>query len=157
MKRKILILAQVLLLIILCSVFWSIYSSRNLFKMPSQSLADRVVIKNAVWNVKIADTEQVREAGLSNIKSLEKNTGMFFIFDTPANQSFWMKDMLFPIDMIFINDKLQVVEIDSDLSPDSFPRIFGSEVLSQYVLEINAGEAKKYDLREGDQLIFLKK
>ena len=157
MKRKILILAQVLLLIILCSVFWSIYSSKNLFKVPSQSLADRVVIKNTVWNVKIADTDQTRESGLSNIKSLEEKTGMFFVFDTLSSKSFWMKEMFIPIDMIFIDDKWRIVLIESNLQPNSFPKIFGSEVLSQYVLEINAEEAKKYDLKVGDQVILLKK
>jgi hypothetical protein len=110
-----------------------------------------------VWNVEIADNETQRVNGLSNRRTLYKQSGMLFAFDKADYQSFWMKDMLIPLDIIFFDENWKIVLIEKNLSPKTFPKIFGNEVKSKYVLEINAGEADLFDLKLGDQGIFSNK
>jgi len=117
----------------------------------------QIIIGNNVWDVEIAKNDADRVNGLSNRKILYKNTGMLFVFDKMGPLSFWMKDMLFSIDMIFLDSSWRIVLIESNLQPDTFPKTFGSSVESQYVLELNASEASGHDLKVGDQAIFLNK
>jgi len=116
-----------------------------------------IIINNNDWNVEIVNNDADRTMGLSNRTVLRNNKGMLFVFDKMSNQSFWMKDMLIPIDIIFFDNNWKIVLIESNLQPNTFPKTFGSGVLSQYVLEINALEAKAYDLKVGDQAVFLNK
>ena len=62
-----------------------------------------VTIGNTVFNVEIASTTAEQTIGLSGRKSLAENEGMFFTFNSPGVQNFWMKDMNFPIDIIWIS------------------------------------------------------
>ncbi len=117
----------------------------------------QIKINGNAWNVEIAADDTSRTNGLSNRKALYNRGGMLFVFDRMANQSFWMKDMLIPIDMIFFDNNWKIVLIESNLQPNSFPKIFGNKVKSQYILEVNAGEAVSYGLAVGDQAIFLNK
>ena len=119
--------------------------------------AGQIIIGNNSWKVEIASTDTARVSGLSNRKSLYNKHGMLFVFDTMEKNAFWMKDMLIPIDMIFFDSEWKIVLIESDLQPNTFPNTFGSDVKSQYILEINAGEALIYGLKVGDQAFFLNK
>jgi len=65
--------------------------------------------------------------------------------------------MLIPIDMIFFDNNWQIVLIESNLQPNSFPQIYGNGVKSQYVLEVNANEAVSHNLKVGDRAIFINK
>lgn len=116
-----------------------------------------VIIKGNAWDVEIAKTDEEKMNGLSNRKALHNKTGLLFVFDKMSTQSFWMKDMLIPIDMIFFDEEWRIVEINANLSPNSFPKIFGNKIKSQYVLEVNANESVIYDLQMGDQAVFLNK
>jgi len=115
-----------------------------------------LIIKNNILNVEVSKDELSRENGLSN-RTLWRNQGMLFAFDKMSPQFFWMKDMLIPLDMIFFDNNWEIVLIETDLQPSSFPKTFGGDVKSQYVLEINAGEANSYGLKVGDKAIFLNK
>ena len=117
----------------------------------------QIIIDNSTWKVEVVDSDASRENGLSNRKVLYPKNGMLFVFDKMAAQTFWMKDMLIPLDMIFFDNNWKIVLIESNLQPDSFPKIFGGNVISQYVLEVNAGEAISYNLKVGDKAIFLSK
>ena len=107
--------------------------------------------------MEVASTELAQVNGLSNRKILSSHTGMLFAFAESAAHPFWMKDMLFPIDIVFFDSAWKIILIEPNLQPSTFPKTFGGDVLSQYVLEINAGEADIYGLRTGDQAIFLNK
>lgn len=124
---------------------------------PVLSSNGQIIIDGSIWNVNIANNDTTRTNGLSNRRILFNKTGMLFAFDSMANQSFWMKDMLIPLDMIFFDDNWRIVLIESNLQPESFPEIFGNSVKSQYVLEINALEAPSSGLKVGDQAIFVNK
>lgn len=117
----------------------------------------RIIINNNSWQVEIVGNEVDRVRGLSNRTILSKNTGMLFTSSQMSRQFFWMKEMLIPLDMIFLDNNLKIVLIESNIQPNTFPKTFGGDVESQYVLEINALESKVYDLQVGDQAIFQNK
>ncbi len=124
---------------------------------PILGLYGQINIRNNTWNVDIATNETDRTNGLSNRKTLRIKNGLLFAFDSLGSHPFWMKDMLIPIDMIFFDDKWEIILIESNIQPNSFPDIFGDKVKSRYVLEINALEADSYGLQVGDRAIFLNK
>lgn len=110
-----------------------------------------------VVQVEIMQTEAEREKGLSGRPSLCQNCGLLFLFDSPNYYPFWMKEMYFDIDMIWIaNDK--VVEITDNAKappPEEFesPRqTYTSQVPADKVLEVNAGWAKKNGIKIGDEV-----
>jgi uncharacterized membrane protein (UPF0127 family) len=130
------------------------------FATSSESITStngQVIIKDNAWAVEVARTEKERENGLSNRRALYHQQGMLFAFDKADYQSFWMKDMLISLDMIFIDQNWKIVLIEKNADPLSFPKSYGNKVKSKYVLEINAGEADSFDLHVGDQVIFLNK
>lgn len=124
---------------------------------PILGTSGQVVINNNVWKVEIAKDDASRVNGLSNRSELRRNQGLLFAFDKMEAQNFWMKDMLLPIDMVFIDNNWRIVLIESNLQSNTFPKTFGSSVKSQYVLEINALEANTYGLKVGDQVVFTNK
>ncbi len=108
----------------------------------------------AVW-AEIADSPEERRTGLSDHASLGPDRGMLFLLDEPVLASFWMKDMDFPIDIIWISGET-VVSIESDvpvpaLRAGSLP-VYLSETEVDRVLEANAGFAAAHGLEVGDVL-----
>jgi len=115
-----------------------------------------VTVGNAKYEVLIAETTQELERGLSGVSSLSPSSGMFFIFQTSAKYSFWMKDMKFPIDIIWIDDSLHVVFIKESVSPETYPDTFAPPSSARYVLEVSAGEVGKNKIKVGDSVTFTK-
>lgn len=109
-----------------------------------------VILGNTRYTLEVADTDFLRERGLSYRTSLAPQTGMLFIFDTPRISKFWMKDMNFPIDIIWLDADKKVVHIEHSVSPSTYPQSFGPETPTQYVIEIPAGEAQNIGLSKGD-------
>lgn len=108
--------------------------------------------------VEIADTENERSQGLTIKDSLTENQGMLFVFESQnIKPTFWMKDMKFPIDIIWIDDG-EVSEITENVptalpeTPEyKIPRYTSSETVD-YVLEVQAGFAKRHDIQVGDSV-----
>ncbi len=75
---------------------------------------------------------------------------MLFEFSEERDNRFWMKDMKFDLDMIFIDSNRQIVSIAKSVKKESYPNTITSELPSQYVLELNAGEVDKLDIKLGD-------
>ena len=96
-------------------------------------------------------TDATREKGLSGHAPLASDEGMLFVFDGPAQQNFWMKEMLFPIDMIWLDSNMRVVGAAERATPESYPTIFSSPSSTKYVLEVPAGEYAARSLMLGDQ------
>lgn len=96
--------------------------------------------------VTIADSDIERQQGLSNTNNLSDGSGKFFIFDNPGIYGFWMKDMQYGIDIIWVDSDWRIIAIDKDISPETYPAIFypPSDVL--YVLEVGAGFSTQYNL-----------
>lgn len=103
----------------------------------------------------IANTEEKRTKGLGGLSSIPADYGMFFIFDRSDYQNIWMKDMLFPIDIIWIDENNKIVHIEKNIYPATYPKIFTAYIKAHFVLELNAGMSSVYDLKVGG-LIFLR-
>lgn len=114
----------------------------------------KIVIGETVLTVNVADSNSERRKGLSNINSLDLDAGMLFIFDDFDFHQIWMKDMLFPIDIIWISDDMQVVHFEMDVSPKTYPKRFTPEEKARYVLEVPSGFVQKEGIKVGDPLIF---
>lgn len=106
----------------------------------------------------IASTESQRQKGLGDRKTLGENSGMLFIFDTKdVFPSFWMKDMLIGIDIIWINDA-KVAKIDKNIEPpdkatsDSQLKLYRPDAPIDYVLEVATGFSDKNNIKTGDSV-----
>lgn len=106
-------------------------------------------------DVDIADSDVEIRRGLSGRRYLGDYEGMFFIFDSQVNNPFWMKDMLIPLDIIFIDSENFIVHIAENQQPcsDTYcPNIFSNQPY-QYVLEVNANFCEENDIEEGYSVV----
>jgi uncharacterized protein len=116
-------------------------------------------INIAGQNIKVdlALTEAEQAQGLSGRPSLAEDEGMLFVFANPGKYLFWMKDMNFPIDMIWLSSDLKVVYIEKNATPESYPETFGpgpNDGEAKYVLEVVSGFSDKNNLKVGDGMEF---
>ncbi len=107
--------------------------------------------------VELAKTSEEQRRGLMFRDSLKEGTGMLFVNEQAGTVSFWMKNMSFPIDMLFIGDDLKVKQIVHSAAPcpskkDTCPSYVSREPV-QYVLEVPASYSKKHGISRGDELI----
>ena len=101
--------------------------------------------------VEIADTLEERRIGLMNREFLDENSGMLFIFEDSKPRTFWMRNTLIPLDIIFISDDLKILNIAQAFPCLEDPCVlYNSEGDAKYVLEVNLGVAEKYGLNVGD-------
>lgn len=110
---------------------------------------------NTIIPVTAASTEAEQRQGLSGRTILAAEEGMLFVFARPDVYGFWMKDMNFPLDIIWINENSEVIYIARDLKPDSFPNIFKPKEKALYVLEVNSGFAANHAIQVGDHATFI--
>lgn len=103
--------------------------------------------------VTVADTDSLRALGLGGRPGLASGEGMLFIFPTPGVYRFWMKDMEFSIDMIWLDKDGTIVFIAPNVSPDTFPETFGPDIQVLYVLELSAGYAAAHGIQVGGKMV----
>lgn len=106
--------------------------------------------------VELATTSAAIKKGLSGRPALDPNLGLLFIFPQPAIYQFWMPEMHFPIDIIWI-DEGRVVDIDERVSPEfnpAQPIFYRPKQSVTRVLEVNAGWFTSHRLRIGDSVMF---
>lgn len=108
-----------------------------------------------IITVEIADTEYLRNRGLMYRDQLDIDKGMLFIFEGDVQHSFWMKNTLIPLDMIFLDDKWMVVDIIEDVPPCEEKECTGYTPFEKYryVIEVNGGLCKEIGLQIGDQVV----
>ncbi len=90
--------------------------------------------------------------GLSGREGLDVNSGLFYAFPSEGSYYFWMRGMLFSIDIIWIGADGRVVDLKENLSPDTFPEKFTSREAAKYVLEVSAGFAKRNNISVGTKV-----
>jgi len=119
---------------------------------PTQTHLSRVTIDHHTFAVEVATTSAQLELGLSNRTSLSQDHGMLFAFPVKGDYTFWMRNMRFPLDIIFIDtDKLVSIKQNAPPLDDTHkPVIYQPEKPANYVLEINAGLAQKFNFKLGD-------
>ena len=124
-----------------------------LLLLLSCSTPQIVFDNNVAFEVELAETPEQRTKGLMFRESMSDREGMLFIFDNKASRSFWMKNTLISLDMIFIDEDMNVVEVKSNIQPcEADPCPFYPSQPAMYVLEINAGLAEKKNIQVGSQV-----
>jgi uncharacterized membrane protein (UPF0127 family) len=114
-----------------------------------------ILMPEGALDVEVVNTNLSRSLGLSGRSRLQDNEGMLFVFDHPGKYGFWMKDMNFALDIIWINQNGIVVWIEREVDPSSYPKAFINQADASYVLEINSGLSKKFGLYLGSKVSFL--
>jgi len=109
-------------------------------------------IRDVALRVELARTDDERIKGLSGRASLSGVDGMLFIFPESGYHTIWMKDMKFPIDIIWIDEHMQIIGIDKSVTPDTYPRLYRPSRPAKYVLETNINFADTYSFREGNEV-----
>jgi len=122
-------------------------------------LTPKLSIEGNVFTYELAITPQEHEHGLSGRDPLPQNHGMLFVFDHKEQVSFWMKEMKFSLDMIWIDDN-KIVDISKNVpAPIEGQRlpIYSPKKPVNRVFKVNAGTADKLGLKEGDTVTYLRK
>lgn len=115
------------------------------------TFTDSLGILKAKIDLEIADTEYERQLGLMNRKEMKETEGMLFVFPRQDYQSFWMRNTLISLDIMFVNDQKKIVTIHKNtkiLSETSYP----SSAPSIYVVETLAGFADRHNIQVGDRI-----
>lgn len=147
-----------LLVIALC--FVALYGYKcNSTKVCQPLFLESIVRKNVEVtfqggkiNAMVANTKESREEGLSGRSDLSDGKGMLFDFGFPGKFGFWMRDMLFPIDIIWINSNGIIVDIVENALPEDYPKTYINKAPASYVLEIGANKSREYGLFLGSKV-----
>lgn len=155
-KKIILIIFIGIILLVATSYF---YSRQNIPDLPPEyQMAGgnkKVIhINGRVLTVEIADEPHEQTQGLSGRNNLDDNKGMLFIFASPLVPSFWMKDMRFALDMLWLDASGTIIGIEKNVSPDMFPTTFSPLSPVKYVLEVNAGWSDRNNIKIGNIMSF---
>jgi len=110
-------------------------------------------IRGHIFKVRVAKNYFTQTKGLSGLKSLKDNEGMLFVFSSPQKRTFWMKDMNFDLDIIFIRNN-EIVEIATLNKPSNSIPSYSSQKEADKVLEINAGLCEKLNIKAGDKISY---
>lgn len=118
-------------------------------------------IHGKVLNLKVADSKESREQGLSGVKDFSDFDGMLFVFQNESTEVFWMKDMLLDLDIVWMDKNKKVVGIEKNVSKDTYnssnpdgSQIFSSPIPILYVLELPAGNSEMLKIFVGQILDF---
>jgi len=145
---KVIVIIVVALFVVWLWLFARVYLSYSSYEK------EKVLIKSTMLVGYVADTVEKRDQGLGGKRYLPSNTSMLFEFDKPDTHGIWMKDMLFPIDIIWLDKNKTIVNLISNAEPATYPHVFYPPQKSLYVLEVRAGLIKDKNLKLGDEILF---
>lgn len=111
-----------------------------------------ITIQGARVVVDVADTEDARQKGLSGRQSLLDGRGLLMVFPSDVFPGIWVKDMRFPIDIIWIDSDWKVVQVTPDIAPATIPKIFYPDYYVRYILEVPADFADVHAIKPGDKV-----
>lgn len=153
MTRNLLIFAVILVILVTTAFFtFSILQKGQSSNKTADINGYKIILE-------VASTPDQQAKGLSGRNSLADDRGMLFVFSSPDIYEFWMKNMKFPIDIIFLSGD-KVVTIYRNVQPqlgldnnkaDNFT-LYSPKQAVDKVIEVNAGTAEKYSLKEGDTI-----
>lgn len=146
-----------LVILVYYLVSYNAIPSINEYTKQSQLNHDFVTVQTPTGDIsaKLATSSEDLERGLSGTKSLSYDEGMLFVFEESGSRGFWMHDMAFPIDIIWLDQNKKVIGVTSDISPETYPNIFFPPGPVKYVLELNAGYAEENNIASGTILTFV--
>jgi uncharacterized membrane protein (UPF0127 family) len=122
--------------------------------MAAENRFITVFIQDKPFRTEIADTPEKQIRGLMFRSRINADFGMLFVFAEEETRSFWMKNTLVPLDIIYLNNDRQIVDMYCDVPPcrsDPCPS-YTSALPARFVLEVRGGTAKKLNLKVGDKI-----
>ncbi|MEA3450085.1 MAG: DUF192 domain-containing protein [Patescibacteria group bacterium] len=139
-------------LVIILSFFGGLQYKKSV-RIEEALAGPHVKINKTVIAVEVADSPGEQYRGLSNRKSLNKHQGMLFVFNNQIQRVFVMREMNFPLDILWIKDG-EIVKISENLPPEGKnpENSYGSEYEVNHVLELNAGFSRKNKIETGDKI-----
>ena len=145
MKNKFFLAILIIIILLIIIFVYATFNPKN-----------KVCFDKNCFNVEIASTPEELSNGLMFKKSLDKDSGMLFIFPEEEFHSFWMKNTLIPLDIIWINSNKEIIFIQHNAQPcqEENCEIFTPDKKALYVLEINSGIADKIGLEINDKINF---
>lgn len=143
----------VLLVIIIFIISFVVYF---MFFRNQKNQKTQVCFNETCFEVEVAKTKIAQTKGLMFRKSLDEREGMLFIFKNDGLYSFWMKNTLIALDIIFLDKDKKVVDIFKNVQPCRSEKCesYRNQKPAKYVLEINAGQAEEIGLEIGSMLLF---
>jgi uncharacterized membrane protein (UPF0127 family) len=146
----------IIFIFVFCILFLGYFYFSDKFQSPNPELSSkkRVCYGGNCFLVEVAKTAKEQEKGLMNRTNLDQDKGMLFVFDKDGRYSFWMKNTLIPLDIIWIDSNNKIVFVSENAKPCRNIFCFGisPDLSARYVLEINAGISKKIGLKVGDKI-----
>ena len=126
--------------------------------LPGSSSDPSAIVRIGMNTIRvgIAGTEDARERGLGGRDSLDPDEGMLFVFSKDDTYAFWMKDMHFPIDIIWFARDGTIVDFKESIAPDTYPLSFSPKKPAHYVLEVPAGYVHAHGIWTGSTVILPK-
>lgn len=153
---------KVLFLVGVLILGMSLLGFGNMIFSDQDSYSDGEIItgflNGAQYQLEVAVSSQAQRQGLMNRSSLAQDRGMIFIYSQEEMRSFWMKDTLVSLDMIFLDKNGYVVHIEEQVPPclEKPCTSYSSKYPSQYVIEIKAGQSEKIGLSQGQHVAWKK-
>lgn len=123
-------------------------------EIPEYQDGDRLVLTKdeVIIEASVAASPSMRTQGLSGSERLATGTALFFVFPVNDFYGIWMKDMLFAIDILWLDERYNIVTIVEDATPDTYPeQVFRPHAPSRFVVELPSGSVSEYGLALGDQ------
>lgn len=111
---------------------------------------ETININGQQMHLQVAKTSKELTQGLSGKACIGADQAMLFDLGRPGDYSFWMKGMHFSIDIVWLNSKREVIAIDKDVSPRTYPKSFDASQPVGYVIEMQAGRAAELGIKNGD-------
>jgi uncharacterized protein len=112
---------------------------------------DKIFFSENFFFVDIISKKEDLIRGLSGRKEMEDNSGLLMVFQNDDYHGIWMKNMFFPIDILWLNQNLEVVYIKESVLPETFPEVFRPKEKSRYVLEVSSGMVERFNISTGDK------
>ncbi len=131
----------------------------SFFSNLNASVDQKIYLKLENKNIPllVVSTSETRALGLAGVERLPEDSAMLFTFNEPDYYGIWMKDMKFPIDILWLDENYKIIHMEVNIFPKTYPKIFLPPEKSLYVLEANSGFAKKNNLKMGEILNFSQK
>ncbi len=149
-----LIPALLVIILVVTFVFWS--SKNSQIDCTDEYRQDSIILSpnSDQIAVEIASDPVTQSKGLSGRECIADDWGMLFSFKTAGQYDFWMKDMKFSIDIVWMDENFKIISVDKNVKPETYPNTYTSSSPTKYVLELGANQAEKYGFTPGATVTF---
>ncbi len=120
--------------------------------LQMQAQGSELRLRGHSYHMTIQRTDAEREKGLSGSANLPQNEAMLFVFPRDGKWGMWMKDMTYPIDMVWLDSDKNVIYTVKNAEPSSYPKVFMPDKNARYVIELASGTIERTGITKGDTM-----